>query len=226
MAKTDGYEDEYMSGGGGEVLHRDRTVWRLGVPVLGIPAIGSLAAAAAIFATLPGTEAAFGLIPLLSGALIGACALLLTVLRVVVSTKEVHVQYGPFGPRIPIAAIERAEAIDYDWKQYGGWGVRVGLDGSRAYSVMSGQGRRAVRIRWKDGDAEQVTVVTSTDPEAIVAAIAEARARAGLSDGAALARPAAKVRVTAEDGASSASTSENAEAEAQPGRGLTKDRSC
>lgn len=196
--KPDRYEQQYMAGGGGEILQRDRTIWRWGVPILGVPGLAALGASIAIFAGAdPSAPLAVGLIPLLPAVILGACAALFTVLRVVVSTKEVHVQYGLFGPRIPIADIRLAEVIDYDWTEYGGWGVRMSGDGTWAYSVMGSAGKRAIRIRWTKGGKEKTTVVTSADPESILAAIQTARARAGTltADEAAA---VAKVRVAEE----------------------------
>ncbi len=43
--------------------------------------------------------------------------LLFAVLRVTVTKEHVVVQYGVFGPKIPIDAITSAEEIDYDWTQ-------------------------------------------------------------------------------------------------------------
>lgn len=223
---TDGYESTYMDGGGGEILLRDRTVWRWGIPLLGVPALAALAGAGVLFAGLdPSASAAFGLIPLVTAGILGSCALLLTVLRVVVSTREVHIQYGPFGPRIPIESIAEAKVIDYDWKRYGGWGVRIGLDGSRAYSIMSKAGRRAVEIRWMDGGSAQTTVVTSEQAEAIVAAIAEARSAAasrtpaGATQGVrSTGSPAVRVEVAAATGPES-DDQETVELEREAARG-------
>jgi hypothetical protein len=95
------------------------------------------------------------------------------------------VQYGLFGPRIPVRDIERCEAIDYDWKQYGGWGIRYGRDGSVAYNMM-GDGGRAVKIVHRSAKGKSKTVlVASRDPERLAAAIQQARAAAAASPAAA-----------------------------------------
>src|SRR5690606_33775091 len=60
-------------------------------------------------------------------------SLLFSVLRVTVSQGHVNVQLGLFGPKIPIAAIESAEPLDYDWKQFGGWGIRLNSKGEWMY---------------------------------------------------------------------------------------------
>lgn len=193
----DGYAAEYMGGGGGEILLRDKTVWRLGLVAVGLPALASWGAAAAIaFGADPSASPAFALIPAFTGVVLTACAALFTVLRVVVSTKELHVQYGLFGPRIPIESIESCENIAYRWTDYGGWGVRMGRDGSWAYSVMV-KGKRAVRIRWKDGNETKITVVSSEQPDAIIDAVA--RARASIGSGVAEVADVARTKVRVED---------------------------
>ena len=68
------------------------------------------------------------------------------VLRVAVNTAHVHVQLGLFGPKIPIADILSCEATTYDWKKFGGWGIRRSFDGEWAYNMMGDAGR-AVRLR-------------------------------------------------------------------------------
>jgi len=87
------------------------------------------------------------------------------------------VQYGLFGPKIAVGDIERCEAVDYDWKKYGGWGIRYGRDGSVAYNMMGDHGR-AVRIVYRKGKATKTVLVASHDPARLAAAINEARAAA------------------------------------------------
>lgn len=113
-------------------------------------------------------------IPLVTGAVLLVLWALFSVLRVSVSRDQVYVQYGIFGPKIAVRDIERCEAVDYDWKQYGGWGIRYGADGSVAYNMMGDRGR-AVRIVHKDGAERKVVLVASPDPERLAAAINEAR---------------------------------------------------
>ncbi len=102
---------------------------------------------------------------------------LFAVLRVSVSRDVVYVQYGLFGPKIAVRAIERCEAVDYDWKKYGGWGIRHAFDGSVAYNMMGDQGR-AVRIVYRKGKGTRTVLVASRDPTRLAAAIQKARAEA------------------------------------------------
>lgn len=169
----DAYERAYMAGEG-TVLYRDklRAPWPL-------HAIFAAAALAVVGAAAASGE--------LLGLVIGLPALavvwlLLAVLRVTVSEGAVKVQYGVFGPTIPVAAIEGAEAVSYDWKQFGGWGIRRSRDGAWIYN-MPGDGGRAVRITWRDGRGRRrVTLVGSRRAELLARAIA--RGRAALPGGA------------------------------------------
>jgi DNA-binding transcriptional LysR family regulator len=117
-----------------------------------------------VFAGLPITALVMGLI-----------GLLFSVLRITVTGKEILVQYGLFGPKIPIDRIQSCKAIVYNWRDYGGWGIRRGADGSWAYNMMGDAGR-AVRVEWTDEKGnKQVTLLASRDPEALARAVAEAR---------------------------------------------------
>jgi hypothetical protein len=103
--------------------------------------------------------------------------LMFSVLRVTVSAGSVKVQYGFFGPEIPIAAIESAEATSYDWKRFGGWGIRRGIGGEWIYN-MPGDGGRAARIVWRDAKGRRrVVLIGSPRAEALAAAVQGATGR-------------------------------------------------
>jgi hypothetical protein len=164
----DEYESAYMRGEG-MVLHRDksRAPWPLHV----IFGAAMLLTAGTAFSG-PGAWVGAALtMPLLA-----ITWLLFSVLRVTVSEGHVNVQYGLFGPKIPIAAIESAEAIEYDWKQFGGWGIRVNSKREWIYN-MPGDGGRAVRIIWRDRKGKRkVTYVGSLASERLAQQITHARA--------------------------------------------------
>lgn len=82
--------------------------------------------------------------------------ILFSVLRVSVSERHVNLQYGLFGPKIPIAAIEQAELVQHDWRRVGRWGRRS-LAGEWVYN-MPGDGGRAVRIVWRDARGKRRVV--------------------------------------------------------------------
>jgi hypothetical protein len=141
-AAVDPYERAYMAGQG-VVLHRDKRPAPKWMQLL----LGSTALAGVAMLFTPAWVSALVMIP--AGLVMWA---LFSVLRVSVSEGAVNIQYGLFGPTIPTAAIESAEAVDYDWKRFGGWGIRRGRDGEWLYN-MPGDHGRAVRIVWRDGSS-------------------------------------------------------------------------
>lgn len=155
--------------GEGMVLYRDKTSspWQLHA------LFGAAAAAILVSAIVtPGAwvSAAMGL------PIIAILWLLFSILRVTVSQGHVNVQLGLFGPKIPIAAIESVEALDYDWKQFGGWGIRLNAKGEWMYN-LPGDGGRAVKMVWRDRKGRRkVTYVASRENEKLAAAIGSARA--------------------------------------------------
>lgn len=159
------YERTYMPGEG-TVLYRDkrRAPWQIHAlflfPLLAV--IGSTAATGAWFAL------AIALPPLL------LIWLLFAVLRVTVSEGHVNVQYGLFGPKIPISAVESVEAISYDWKTYGGWGIRYAGKREWMYN-LPGDGGRAVRITWHDHRGRRVTAIGSRHAEDLARSVQQAQ---------------------------------------------------
>jgi hypothetical protein len=172
-AEGDDYERKYMSGEG-EVLHRakikapSRFFLFFAVPLL-LQVVMLIVAALATKAV----PLAVMLMPVFFIPFFGMMALLFAVLRITVSTKILHVQYGLFGPKIPIESIQSAEVVDYDWKKYGGFGIRRGRDGSWAYNMMGDAGR-AVKVVWTDKGKTNTHLLVSSDPGALVSAIKEA----------------------------------------------------
>jgi hypothetical protein len=159
------YERKYMPGEG-VVLYRDkrRAPWQL-------QALFAASGLAVMLATIASGQLwalAIGLPPLL------IVWLLFAVLRVTISEGHVNVQYGLFGPKIPISAIEKAEAISYDWKTYGGWGIRYAGRREWMYN-MPGDGGRAVRITWRDARGTRTTAIGNRHAEALVSAIRQAQ---------------------------------------------------
>ena len=163
----DAYEQKFMAGRG-TVLYRDkrRAPWPLHA-LLGtamLISVGAVIASGELIGLLIGPP------------LIAISWLLFSVLRVTVSTGSVNVQYGLFGPEIAMSAIESVEATNYDWKQFGGWGIRRSSAGEWIYN-MPGDGGRAVRIVWRDRkDRRVVTLIGSPHHEQLAAQIQSARA--------------------------------------------------
>src|SRR6185369_5882216 len=110
-----------------------------------------------------------------SAVMMALLSLLFAVLRITVTREAVLVQYGLFGPKIQLSQISDCAAVDYNWMDYGGWGIRRGRDGSWAYNMMGDAGR-AVRIQWTDEKGKkQVTLLASPDPEGLARAVNDAR---------------------------------------------------
>lgn len=165
-AAADDYQAAYMAGAGGALYH-DKIKAPLGYHLIFLlPLFATLGSAA--------VGRAPAVIPLVTSVVLLFVWLLFSVLRITVSKGEVYVQYGLFGPRIPVADIEKCEAVDYDWKQYGGWGIRYGRDGSVAYNMLGDAGH-AVRITYKKKGKQSVVLVASRDPVRLAAAVNEAR---------------------------------------------------
>jgi hypothetical protein len=171
----DEYERRYMSGDG-DVVHRAKmkAPWWFFLFFL-IPIAIEIGVFGTLALTVPNFNKAMLMVPALLVPILGFMALLFSVLRVTVSRKMVHVQYGLFGPKIPIEAIQSADVVAYDWKTYGGWGIRRGRDGSWAYNMVGDSGR-AVKVVWKDPKGKTIThLLVASDPDALAAGIARAR---------------------------------------------------
>jgi hypothetical protein len=215
-AKVDAYANRYMSGPHGALYH-DKIVapWWFHLLLL-VPILVMI-----VTVFLPGGKptALLGMIP------VALVWLLFSVLRVSVSEDELFIQYGLFGPRIPIADVVSCEAVEYDWKKYGGWGIRFGVDGSVAYNMMGDRGR-AVRIVYRKGTRTKTVLVASPDPERLALAVQQARvlsasrayadgdpklrvAERGVDD----ARPGAEIEAEERDAAEAESTDERSRRE-------------
>lgn len=176
---ADDYEDRYMSGEG-RVLYRDkvRCPWYFHALIVG-------AGAAGIVGGLLAREAA---VVAATTAITAGVWTNFAALRVTVSEKMLHVQYGLFGPQIAIDDIVSVKAGKYAWWKYGGKGIRFGLDGSVAYNMLGDRSQGVeVTYRTKRGRTRTI-LVSATDPDALAAAILEAKR---LSTGAAAAAESA-----------------------------------
>ena len=115
------------------------------------------------------------------------------VLRTLVTKKAVHVKYGLWGPTIPLDEIESVRVVPYNWTEFGGWGIRYGRDGSRAYVPRNGN---VVEIIRREGAKKRRVLVGAEDPSAVAAAIERERSGAGTTR---IAVDAAATRVATAD---------------------------
>lgn len=100
------------------------------------------------------------------------------VLRVGVDADGVVARFGPFSKRLSAASIQDVVNEPYRWTAYGGWGIRWGFSGRRAWTVPFL--REGVAVALKDGSRY---FISSRQPErlrsAIVEGIEAAEARRG-----------------------------------------------
>lgn len=163
----DAYERTYMPGEG-TVLYRDksRAPWGL----------HALFAAAALTVVTANVIAGQWLALAIALPIITVVWLFLSVLRVTVSQGAIQVQYGLFGPTIPIAQVDAVRPVSYDWKKFGGWGIRRSIEGTWIYN-MPGDGGRAVQVDWHDARGrKRVTLIGSRRAEQLAQGITQARA--------------------------------------------------
>lgn len=168
MAVADPYERKYMQGEG-MVLYRakQRMPWQM------LALLGGLGLTAVVPLLLGVPLAWVNLLTTLP--ILVVVWVLFAVLRVTVSQGAVDVQYGVFGPKIPIAAIESVAPVEYKWTTVGGWGIRRGPGGSWVYNMPGDKGR-AVKIEWRDAKGRRkVTLIGSKDHHTLAKAIASAR---------------------------------------------------
>jgi hypothetical protein len=94
-------------------------------------------------------------------------------MEVIVTRAAVEVRWVPLTRRtFPSATIVSAEAVAYrPLRQFGGWGIRFGRGGTRAYPMS---GDRAVKLTLVDGSE---VYLGSLEPEALAGAIERARVR-------------------------------------------------
>ena len=195
-ADPDDYAKRFMAGEGALASSRVRMPgWFFGL-MGGIALLTVVAGVATLV-----TAGAAGLVPLLfSLPLLLVITLLFSHVRVTVTGAQVVVQYGLFGPKIPLERITHVTAEAYDWKKFGGWGIKWSRDGTTAYSVPGGNGR-VVRVHYtNDKGKEKKIVVSVDDADRIAAAIAQACGQAGVATGVRFA-PGADAGAGAESGA-------------------------
>lgn len=181
-SRDDAFEASEMHDGA-PVVRRDKKITRRMAALVAVP--GVLTVALAVFiafanassskpvpaAALPfvvGGVAALGIALVALGIVFG-------VLRTIVTARAVHVKYGLWGPDVPLEAIASCRVVDYDWTEFGGWGIRRGKDGTWAYVPSSG---RVLELRFREGGAMKRVLVGADDPDETARQIERARSQA------------------------------------------------
>lgn len=168
--ELDDYQRKYMAEGG-LVLAQDKQPLPRWLTATQLALFAGLGVASVAAGSLGG---------LLGVGLAAPLMLLLSVLRVTVTQQHVNIQYGLFGPKIPITAIEEVEVRNYRPLKFGGWGIKRSLDGEWIYNAP-GDGNRAIRIRWRSGRGQsRVTWVGSANAAQLYDAIQRARGQRAL----------------------------------------------
>jgi hypothetical protein len=186
---------------GAPIVHRDKRVSRGMALLLAVPGLFTIALSV-FLAIANGTSdkpIPAGALPFVVAGLAGlgvaffVLGIVFGVLRTVVTERAVHVKYGLWGPDIPLESIESCDVVEYDWTEFGGWGIRLGADGTWAYVPTSG---RVLELRYRrDGKTKRVLVGVH-DADETARQIRVARARVETS------RQRARVRIEAETEAS------------------------
>ena len=171
----DQYTEKYMAGGKALASARMRMPgwfhWMMLACVITVLFTGVMVG----LTSLAGGAAMLALVPVEL-----AVWFLFSHVRTTVTEQLVHIQLGLFGPKIPIEAITKVEVEKYDWKKYGGWGIKRSRDGTWAYSVPGGKGE-ALRVEYRDDKGKERKVVVSADNAAeLVEAINRQRASSGV----------------------------------------------
>ncbi len=174
----DDYTAKYMTGPR-RVLHKDTVTSRPLVLLLGVIALLSAGGGVADFLhVLPKSTTWAGVLLMCLAMLMAFLATTLTVLRTVVTEGEVYVQYGLWGPRVPIAKVRSAKVVKYDSFRFGGYGIKRASDGTWAYVLKAKDG--VVELVWTDdAGKEKRAVFSASNPSAVVAAIEQARTASG-----------------------------------------------
>ena len=169
-AELDEFEAQEMRGDS-RVLLRDKLASRKMAGLFG--AMTLLTAALALGVAAPSGDPG-ALVAFIAPVIMALSTLTMTVVRTLVTEDEVVVKLGLWGPRVKAAEIVSAEVIPYPFMKYGGWGIRRGIDGSWAYTMLGGT-KRVLELKYRDGERVKTVVFSAENPEAVAAAIDCAR---------------------------------------------------
>jgi hypothetical protein len=104
---------------------------------------------------------------IIAAAVLGLMVVFMT-LRIEIATDTLTVGFGPFKDRVPLERIVRCGTTSYNWRDWGGFGIRYSGDG-KLYNVMGDHGQ-AVELVMSGGKR---LLFSSPDPPAVCRALHE-----------------------------------------------------
>ncbi len=117
---------------------------------------------------LPFVLAALGVM----GLMFAGMAVTFAVLRTTVSRTQLNVKYGLWGPSIDLARIQSVKVVDYEWTQFGGWGIRKGKGDTWAYVPGPGD---VVEIEYLENGSKKTVQVGAQSARNLALEINRAR---------------------------------------------------
>lgn len=82
-------------------------------------------------------------------------------LRTTITDRGIVVQFGIFRKFVPKEIILTCGSYPYDWKYFGGWGIRWTGRKTVAYSVI-GLGTHSIKLTYQNKYQQKATLVIST----------------------------------------------------------------
>jgi len=171
---------------GGNVLHRDKRVARglakALVTLTGIFGLGGIAGLVGMFAGVGPIGGGVAAIGLGLGAMFGLMTLTGSVLRTVVTDRELHVSGGLAATRIPLESITAVRIAEQRQRIRSGKRYEGGM-WTTSFLLALGE---YVEVVWKDAKgADRRLLFTPEDPQAVLAALGRARGGVRVDVGAA-----------------------------------------
>jgi hypothetical protein len=150
--------------------------WLAAVVFGGMALVGFLIGLEAVRGSLAGGERVlFYVFMTLALVVQGFVAANFLVLNVIVTPERVEFAYGLFRRRFAWAQVSGVSVERYDWKRYGGWGLRFHMHGRRAWSVPGVPGGVAFQV--ESGGKRREYFVSSRRPEELARSVAQVSGR-------------------------------------------------
>ncbi len=94
-----------------------------------------------------------------------------TSMVITVTDREIAFAIGVFRKKLPFVSIKSATAADYRWTQFGGWGVRWGFRGKRAWNLPGV--KRGVNVAVTEHGQQRTYFISSRTPDDLAKAVQE-----------------------------------------------------